>query len=61
MPLSPGQLAMRKNAMPTEGAMAALSTVSSAMEKQLGLKLQATKTPDDLLVIDRVEKTPTDN
>ena len=61
LPLSPGQLAMRKNAMPTEGAMAALSTVSSAMEKQLGLKLQATKTPDDLLVIDRVEKTPTDN
>ncbi len=59
--LAPGQLAPRHAAMPTEGDMAAAPNVSSAMEKQLGLKLQATKLPGDLLVIDHVEKTPTDN
>jgi len=31
------------------------------MEKQLGLKLEATKIPVDTLVIDHVEKTPTEN
>jgi uncharacterized protein (TIGR03435 family) len=33
----------------------------AALEKQLGLKLAKKKGPVDVLVIDRVEKTPTDN
>jgi len=61
LPLSPGQLAPRNTAVPTEGEIAAAPNVSSAMEKQLGLKLQGTRLPADLLVIDHVEKTPTDN
>lgn len=32
-----------------------------ALEKQLGLKLEKTKTPLDVLVIDRIDKIPTDN
>jgi uncharacterized protein (TIGR03435 family) len=39
----------------------AVPIISSAMEKQLGLKLEATKVPVDTLVIDHVEKTPTEN
>jgi uncharacterized protein (TIGR03435 family) len=31
------------------------------MEKQLGLKLEAAKIAVDTLVIDHVEKTPTEN
>jgi uncharacterized protein (TIGR03435 family) len=61
LPLSPDQQVPRKTAVPTDGELAAASAVSSAMEKQLGLKLQATRLPRDLLVIDHVEKTPTDN
>ena len=38
-----------------------VAIVSAAMEKQLGLKLEATKIAIDTLVIDHVEKTPTDN
>ena len=32
-----------------------------ALEKQLGLKLEKTKAPLDVLVIDHIEKVPTDN
>lgn len=35
--------------------------IFNAIEDQLGLKLQAKKGPVDLLVIDHVEKTPTEN
>ena len=35
--------------------------VSSAMEKQLGLRLEKAKIPVDVLVIDHVEKTPSVN
>jgi uncharacterized protein (TIGR03435 family) len=33
----------------------------SALEQQLGLKLEKTKAPLDVLVIDHIEKVPTDN
>lgn len=37
------------------------SIVAQAMQAQLGLKLEAKKAPVEMLVIDRVEKTPTEN
>jgi uncharacterized protein (TIGR03435 family) len=33
----------------------------TAVQEQLGLKLEARKAPLDLLVIDHLEKLPTDN
>ncbi len=36
-------------------------TIFTAIQEQLGLKLEAKKGPADLLVIDHVEKTPTEN
>ena len=60
LPLSPGQIApLYREPSPAEQDAAA--TVSAAMEKQLGLKLEATTITMDTLVIDRVEKTPADN
>ena len=36
-------------------------TIFSALQEQLGLKLEARKGPVDMLVIDTVEKAPTEN
>jgi uncharacterized protein (TIGR03435 family) len=36
-------------------------TIFAAVQSQLGLKLEAKKAPLDLLVIDHMEKTPTEN
>ena len=36
-------------------------TIFTAIQEQLGLKLEAKKGPVDILVIDHVEKTPTEN
>jgi uncharacterized protein (TIGR03435 family) len=36
-------------------------SLPDAMEKQLGLKMELQKRPVEVLVIDRVERTPTDN
>ena len=36
-------------------------TIFSALKEQLGLRLEARKGPVDLLVIDSVRKTPTEN
>jgi uncharacterized protein (TIGR03435 family) len=36
-------------------------SLSTAIESQLGLKLEAKKTPVDILVVDRIEKKPTVN
>jgi uncharacterized protein (TIGR03435 family) len=35
--------------------------IFSAVEKQLGLKLEKSKAPLDIIVIDRISKTPTEN
>lgn len=36
-------------------------TIFTAVQEQLGLKLEARKAPLDMLVIDHIEKTPTEN
>jgi uncharacterized protein (TIGR03435 family) len=36
-------------------------TIREALEKELGLKLETKKRPMDVLVIDHVDQTPTDN
>jgi uncharacterized protein (TIGR03435 family) len=46
---------------PAPPQVEAVAIISEAMEKQLGLRLEAAKIPMDTLVIDHVEKTPTDN
>lgn len=40
---------------------ASLSSVFSAVQEQLGLRLESRKAPVDFLVVDRVDKTPTEN
>ncbi len=60
LPLSPGQIApLYRDPGPAE--QDAVAIVSAAMEKQLGLKLEATKITMDTVVIDHVEKTPAEN
>jgi uncharacterized protein (TIGR03435 family) len=60
-PIYPGQTAPLNKNGPTPGQQDAVPIISSAMEKQLGLKLEATKIAVDTLVIDHVEKMPTEN
>jgi uncharacterized protein (TIGR03435 family) len=59
--LSPGQTAPLNKEGPNPAQQDAVPIVAAAMEKQLGLKLEATKIAVDTLVIDHVEKTPTEN
>jgi uncharacterized protein (TIGR03435 family) len=59
--LSPGQTAPLKGNAPNPAQVDTLPTISSAMERQLGLKLEGTKIASDSLVIDHVEKTPIEN
>lgn len=71
-----GQMPMMRGVMPPPGAVeggggpggGAASpdgqsgpTIFSAVQEQLGLKLEARKGPVDLLVIDNLEKVPTEN
>ena len=44
-----------------EGAGEPAPDVYEALEKQLGLKLQKAKAPFDVMVIDRIDKTPVEN
>jgi uncharacterized protein (TIGR03435 family) len=46
---------------PTLADNGPLATIFTALPEQLGLRLEARKGPVELLVIDSVEKTPTDN
>ena len=39
----------------------AYPTLTTAIQEQLGLKLESKKAPVDLVIIDRIEKTPTEN
>jgi uncharacterized protein (TIGR03435 family) len=61
LPLNPGQPAALNRNPPDPAQQDAVPIISSAMEKQLGLRLEPIKIPIDTLVIDHVEKTPTEN
>jgi uncharacterized protein (TIGR03435 family) len=37
------------------------SIITSAMQEQLGLKVEAKKTPVSMLIVERLEKAPTEN
>jgi uncharacterized protein (TIGR03435 family) len=37
------------------------SIVANALQAQLGLKVEAKKVPLEVLIVDKVEKTPTEN
>ena len=60
LPLSPGQEA-RLSAFPTDAQLRSVPIVSSAIEKQLGLKLEPSKLGVEMLVIDDVERSPSAN
>jgi uncharacterized protein (TIGR03435 family) len=45
----------------TAGADSTLPSIFTALEEQLGLKLVAQKVPVEMLVIDHLDKTPTEN
>jgi uncharacterized protein (TIGR03435 family) len=46
---------------PIEANDSSLPSLFTALQEQFGLKLQAQKVPVEMLVIDHVEKTPTEN
>lgn len=64
-PRLPAQLTLQPGQDAPAGAASdpgvTAGSVSSALEKQLGLKLKAVKTSLDFIVVDHVERVPTDN
>lgn len=61
LPLAAGRTAPLNMTLPNDVQLDSVSIVSSAMERQLGLKLDASKIAVETLVIDHVEKTPIEN
>jgi len=61
LPLAPGQAAEINKNPPDPSQVDGVPIISSAMEKQLGLKLEAAKIPLDTLIIDHVERAPSEN
>jgi uncharacterized protein (TIGR03435 family) len=61
LPLAAGRTAPLNMTLPNDVQLDSVSIVSSAMERQIGLKLDASKIAVETLVIDHVEKTPIEN
>jgi uncharacterized protein (TIGR03435 family) len=62
----PGRYELKLEWTPIDGAAApfdptAPPSIFTALQEQLGLRLESRKEPLDILVIDRAEKAPTDN
>ena len=62
---APNSASMRKGALKASGitdpADFSFPDMSTALQQQLGLKLEKSKAPFDVLVIDHADKTPTEN
>ena len=49
------------NFAPVEGAGSSLPSIFSAIQEQLGLKLESQRVPLQMLVIDKCRRVPTEN
>jgi len=56
-----GPVGDARSALPSASDPSGGYTIFEAVDKQLGLKLEAQKRPLPVLVIDHVEEKPTDN
>ena len=54
-------MAKYRNIGPGSGPVDPVGIITTALQEELGLKLESRKMPIDLLVIDRAEKIPTEN
>jgi uncharacterized protein (TIGR03435 family) len=61
LPLPPGRIATLRKDSRSDGQIDGVTILSAAMEKQLGLKLEAAKIPLDMLAIDHLERNPSEN
>ncbi len=61
LPHAPGQPVSISRTGPNPAQEDGVAIISSAMEKQFGLKLEKAKIPLDVLVIDHIEKKPSEN
>ena len=52
---------LQADGIPAASDVAAGSTIFDSVEKQLGLKLESRKQPMPVIVIDHIERTPTEN
>jgi uncharacterized protein (TIGR03435 family) len=56
-----GDYEIKMSFAPEDASDATLPSIFTAVQEQLGLKLEAQKVPLEMLVVDNVERTPTEN
>lgn len=56
-----GTYDIRLNYAPMDGTDSSLPSIYTALEEQLGLKLEKQTVPVEIFVIDHVDKEPTEN
>jgi uncharacterized protein (TIGR03435 family) len=56
-----GDYEIKMSFAPEDASDATLPSIFTAVQEQLGLKLEAQKVPMEMLVVDHVERTPTEN
>jgi uncharacterized protein (TIGR03435 family) len=56
-----GDYEIKLSFAPNDATDSTLPTLFTALQEQLGLRLESTKVPVEMLVIDHVEKVPTEN